>query len=94
LFGTKVRIYLFIHIQIQGVTLKCEPGKVYSGFCRTNKHKSNQTEAEFHSQPDVVVGALSLSSHKSARERRDNDIDLEDDSNSRVRIGLVTTVTF
>jgi hypothetical protein len=27
----------------QGATLKCKPGKVYSGFCRrTNKHKSDQ----------------------------------------------------
>ena len=32
-------------LQIQGVTLKCKPGKVYSGFCRrTNKHKSNQID--------------------------------------------------
>jgi hypothetical protein len=46
-FGAEVPIYLFIHIQIPGVTQKCKPGTVYSGFCRrTNKKNQNPREEE------------------------------------------------
>ena len=47
---------LFTHIQIQGVTLKCKTGKVYSGFYRrTNKQNANHLFSCPHTPPAIMT---------------------------------------
>ena len=64
MLGTCVLIYLFIHIRIQGVTLKCKAGKGFTAVSvgepiNTNQIKISEGKMRLRGlvEEQVVVGA-------------------------------------